>query len=158
MTAHVEYSEVRQGDCALAAVVVIGRLLDLELPQADTEEQIRSFRESLETPPYEGIDVDEVALLLMQLGAAIREKPRVRIRRLVESLTAGELALVVGRYEFDSDLHAVVVAAHPDHDGRWLIVHDSNYDAPHVATYREIDAFRRRGEGQRQMYLVRSRR
>jgi len=155
--AHVDYAEVRQGDCAIAAIIVVGRLLDLELPDGDTEEQIRLLRETFEVSPYEGVDGDEVALRLMQIGAGIRERHAVRLSRLMARLTAGDLALVVGRYEFYGDLHAVVVAVHPDYDGRWLIVHDSNYEAPYVATYREVQAFRRRGEGLNPMYLVKSR-
>jgi hypothetical protein len=158
IAAHIEHSEVRHGDCAIASVLVIARLLELDPPAGDTEQQLRTLRSSVGAPPWTGVGADEVALLLMQMGAAIKEKPGVRLHRLMRRLTAGELALVIGRYEFDSDLHAIVVSAHPDSDGRWLIVHDSNYERPYVATYREVEAFRRRGEGTNQMYRVKSRR
>jgi len=156
--AHVEHDDVREGDCAIAASLVIGRLLDLEVPSGGTVEQITALRASLDVPAYAGVDGDEVALLLMRMGAAIKEKPTVRLHRLMSRLTAGDLALVVGRYGPNDELHAIVVTAHPDFDGRWLIVHDSNYDEPYVAKYREVQAFRTRGDGSNQMYLVRSRR
>jgi hypothetical protein len=157
MAVHVEHAEVREGDCGFAAMLVIARTLDLDLPPGDTEQQLRALRETVGAPRWEGVDANGTALLLMQMGAAIREKPDVRLIGLTRRLTAGDLALVVGRYEIDADLHAIVVAAHPDSYGRWLIVHDSNRDAPYVATYREVERFRRRGGGVNAMYLVRAR-